>query len=52
MIRYYDILLEEIFYVDDIEKNVKAAKNNGINVHLFTKQSELIRDLENQKVRI
>jgi putative hydrolase of the HAD superfamily len=52
VMRYYDILPEEIFYVDDMEENVKAAKNNGINVHLFTSQSELIRDLRNQKVRI
>jgi len=52
MIRYYDILPEEICYVDDMEENVKAAKNNGINVYLFTSQSELIRDLRNQKVWI
>ncbi|MDR0820618.1 MAG: peptide chain release factor-like protein [Endomicrobium sp.] len=28
---------------------MKAAKNNGINVHLFTSQSELIRDLKKSK---
>ncbi|OEG69204.1 hypothetical protein ATZ36_10850 [Candidatus Endomicrobiellum trichonymphae] len=52
MIRYYDILPEEICYADDMEENVKAAKNNGINVYLFTSQSELIRYLRNQKVWI
>jgi putative hydrolase of the HAD superfamily len=52
IIRYSDILPEEIFYVDDMEENVKAAKNNGIKVDLFTSQSELIRDLRNKNVRI
>jgi hypothetical protein len=43
---------KKYFMLNDIEENVKAAKNNGITVRLFTSQSELIRDLRNQKVWI
>jgi putative hydrolase of the HAD superfamily len=52
IIRYYGILPSEMFYADDIKENVEVARNNGINAHLFTNQSELIRQLKSQKVRI
>jgi putative hydrolase of the HAD superfamily len=52
VIKRYNVLPSEIFFTDDMEENIKAAKINGINAHLFTKTSELVRQLKNQKARI
>jgi putative hydrolase of the HAD superfamily len=45
-----NVLPSEIFFTDDIEKNIKAAERNGIKAYLFTKTYELIRKLKEERV--
>jgi putative hydrolase of the HAD superfamily len=48
----YNILPSEIFFTDDIEENIEAAKKIGINSYLFTKTYDLIKKLKEKKVLI
>ncbi|MDR1474179.1 MAG: HAD family phosphatase [Endomicrobium sp.] len=52
LIRHYNILPSGIFFTDDIEENIKAAKKIGINSYLFTKTYDLIKKLKEEKVLI
>jgi putative hydrolase of the HAD superfamily len=52
VIRRYNVLPSEIFFIDDMEENIKAAKKNGINAWLFTKTYELTKKLKEEKVLI
>jgi putative hydrolase of the HAD superfamily len=46
----YDVLPSEIFFTDDMEENIKAAKKNGINACLFTNPKELAKKLKEEKI--
>ena len=52
VIRRYNVLPSEIFFIDDMEENIKAAKRNGINAWLFTKTYGLTKKLKEEKVLI
>ncbi|MDR1244770.1 MAG: HAD family phosphatase [Endomicrobium sp.] len=52
VIHRYNVLPSEIFFIDDMEENIKAAKKNGINAWLFTKTYELTKKLKEEKVLI
>ncbi|MDR0398332.1 MAG: HAD family phosphatase [Endomicrobium sp.] len=52
VIRRYNVLPSEIFFIDDMEENIKAAKRNGINAWLFTKTYDLTKKLKEEKVLI
>jgi putative hydrolase of the HAD superfamily len=52
VIKHYNVAPSEIFFTDDIEENIKAARINGINARLFIKTSELVRQLKYQKAQI
>ena len=52
VIHRYNVLPSEIFFIDDMEENIKAAKRNGINAWLFTKTYDLTKKLKEEKVLI
>ncbi len=50
VIEYYKVLPEEIFFIDDIEANVKAAENNGLKAHRFTSSKDLAKKLKTERI--
>jgi putative hydrolase of the HAD superfamily len=52
VIKHYNVSPAEIFFTDDVKENIKAAKINGINAHLFTGALELTKQLKDQRAQI
>ncbi|MCL2144238.1 MAG: HAD family phosphatase [Endomicrobia bacterium] len=52
IIQYYGVPPEELFFTDDMQVNVDAAKKHGIKAYQFTTPANLIADLRKEGVDV
>jgi putative hydrolase of the HAD superfamily len=52
VIKHYNIYPSEIFFSDDLVKNVFAAQKTGIKAYVYTNTSELVKQLKQEQIEI
>lgn len=52
VIKYYGTAPDQLFFTDDLQINVDAAKDAGIKAYQFTSPANLLQDLKREEIEI